>query len=210
MYTYYNALVGMQIYPLHYAFANNTVTHGDNHCERYNRGVLPLIGINTTEYFYCNHPGLLTDSNLGPEQFSPSNTTEVYTWEPGVNRLLLTFTLPPKNITTIVLYYYRNSADVGLPKASFCAVSVDFEIWNVTDSTRCQSQNEIRPGESACVEPCRENISITFNYYTEKLLMVIEDSKNYHFVLSEIEFYVVGKCLFQEICLLLLNGHSVS
>ena len=106
--------------------------------------------------------------------------------------MLFTYNGSLKSFSSIVVYYYRNSVDVGLPKISFCPVSEDSEIWNATsNSENCEAQDDVRPGNAlVCISPpCRENVTIEVTFNANKVLLLIEDSKNYNFIASEMQFF---------------------
>lgn len=158
-------------------------------------------GINPTDYTRCTNLSRLTDSELGPEELT-ANDSRVYRWEIGENLVLFTYNAPPKLISAVTVYYYRNNDDIiGLPKIRFCAVPENSEVWNASDplNNDCRSQNEIRPdSDVACSNPpCRENVTIAFNYVTNNVLLEIAESKNFQLVVSEVQFFtavnVTGK-----------------
>ena len=172
------------MYPSEYAYHYDSVSRaesGSANCRRYKGGL--KIGTNTSKYTHCNGSQLrLTDSDLGPEQYSSS---ACYVWPAGRNGQLL-FIFPTRvSLTTITLHYYSNSVR-GLPRLRFYGVPDDFDVWDAPTSGNPNVEvATIPPGG----EPAgHRNISINVNFNTKKVLMY-KISRTYQLAVSEVEFF---------------------
>ena len=138
------------------------------------------------QYIHCDGTQLLlSDSNLGSEQYQ---TNEYYRWStgPGTNRQLL-FIFPVRvSLTTITLHYYSDSVR-GLPRLRFYTVPDDFDIWNAPSTS--DPYVDVAQGVLPSGEPAgRRNISIDISFNTKKVLMY-KFSSNFQFAVSEVEFF---------------------
>ena len=170
------------IYPSSYAYETNSILSTgdeDSNCSQ--------RSIGNTQYTFCSHPIILTDGQLGPQQFNPGL---YYRWDDVTARMLFTFQASVL-ITTIDLYYYINSTtNAGLPKLRLYLVDGFF---SVSDSLSGQT--------SATIDPVgtpngRNNITAdlrAINMHTNQILMTIEGAKSYELTLSEIRFCTPGE-----------------
>ena len=172
------------MYPSEYAYYNDSVSRaerGSANCRRYKDGL--KAGTNTSKYTHCNGSQLrLTDSDLGPEQYSSS---DYYVWNARREGQLL-FIFPTRvSLTTTTLHYYSDS-DRGLSRLRFYAVPDDFDVWDAPIlGTPHVDVAAVSPGG----EPAgRRNVSINVNFNTRKVLMYKYRS-SYQFAVSEVEFF---------------------
>ena len=173
-----------QVYPLEYAYKDDSVTRTESNsanCRRYQNGLQE--GVFTDQYIHCDGTQLkLTDSDLGQEQFQ---TADYYVWSSGSGEQLL-FIFPTRvSLTTITLHYYSDSV-TGLPRLSFYAVPDDFDAWDAP-STRYPHVDvaSVPPGGGPAG---RRNVNITVNFNTQKVLMY-KLSSNFVLAVSEVEFF---------------------
>ena len=142
------------------------------------------IAIRTEEYIHCNGSQLrLTDSNLGPEQYSSS---DYYVWPIGRDGELL-FILPTRvSLTTITLHYYSDSVQ-GLPRLTFYAVPDDFDVWDIIIGAGITNVDVAAVPLDGELTGHR-NVRINVNFSTKKVLMY-KYSSSYQFAVSEVEFF---------------------
>ena len=171
------------MYPSEYAYHHDSVSRAERlsaNCRRYTVGIPG--GVHSEDYIHCNGTQLiLTDSNLGSEQYSSS---DYYVWSARRGGQLL-FIFPTRvSLTTITLHYYNDSVR-GLPRLRFYAVPDDFNVWNApTTSTPHVDVSTVPPGE----EPAgHRNVSINVNFNAKRVLMN-KFSSSYSFAVSEVEF----------------------
>ena len=170
------------MYPSEYAYPYDSVTNTEStNCSRYPRNLQP--GVFTEEYIYCDGTQLiLTDSDLGQEQYSSS---DYFVW-PAMRDGQMLFIFPTRvSLTTITLHYYSDSVQ-GLPRLRFYAVPDDFDIW---ESPTTGNPYVVIAAIPAGGEPAgRRNVSINVNFNTQKVL-VYKFSSNFQFAVSEVEFF---------------------
>ena len=154
------------MYPSEYAYRENSI-HGTEtdsaNCRNYPSS---LYNIRSEDYIHCDGTPLrLTDSDIGSEQFTPS---DYYVWLSDERSQLLFIFRTRVNLTTITLHYYSTSVR-GLPRLRFWAVPDDFDIWNASiASYRYVDVATVPPGE----EPIsRRNISTSIAVNTRKILL---------------------------------------
>ena len=138
--------------------------------------------IYSQDYIYCDGTQLvLTDSDLGPEQYRSSY---YYEWSAGTVPRQLLFIFPTRvNLTTITLHYYSDSQR-GLPRLRFYAAPDDFDVWDTPYGSRYADIAAVPPGAESAG---RRNVSINVNFSTSKILMVKLGS-TYKLAVSEVEF----------------------
>ena len=175
------------MYPSEYAYQRNSVYRSERssaNCRPYTSGLSVESGVFTENYNHCDGTQLiLTDSDLGSEQFSSS---DYYVWNAGSSGGRLLFIFPTRvNLTTITLHYYSDNGK-GLPRLRFYAVPDDFEIWDTLVASYSRVDTAAVPlGE----EPTgRRNVSVNVNFSTKKILMY-KLSSSYIFAVSEVEFF---------------------
>ncbi len=140
----------------------------------------------TAGYVSCDHPTRITDSHKSTPVFTQDTHDTVYTWGSKADRVLFTFS-STKTIDSIALHYFSNSDNQGLPKIRLLAVPDDFEVMNTIErSYPLGIIDEVRPGRE---ESGLKNKSRDVGFETSKILLIKDRSKNYHFSLSEIEFF---------------------
>ena len=169
--------------PSEYAYHDSSVNRAENpsaKCRSYLDG--PAY---PQQYIHCDGTQLLlSDSNLGQEQYQ---TNEYYRWSTGleINRKLLFIFPTAVSLTTITLHYYSDSFR-GLSRLRFYAAPDDFNVWDaLVTGTPHVDVVEVSPGG----EPRgRRNISINANLNTTKVLMH-KYSSSFLFAVSEVEFF---------------------
>ena len=137
------------------------------------------------DYIHCDGTQLrLTDSDLGPEQYSSSY---YYEWSAGTVPRQLLFIFPTRvNLTTITLHYYSDSQR-SLPRLRFYAAPDDFDVWDASPgNSRSVDIAAVPPGEGSAG---RRNVSVSFNFSTTKILM-IKLSSTYKLAVSEVDFFI--------------------
>ncbi len=146
----------------------------------------------TAGYVSCDHPTRITDSHKSTPVFTQDTHNTVYTWGNKDDRVLFTFS-STKSIDSIVIHYFSNSDNQGLPKLRFNAVPDDFEVMDTIErSYPLGIIDAVRPGRE---EPGLKNKSRNVGFETRKILLTKKKKKNYLFSLSEIEFFTsdIGK-----------------
>ena len=172
-----------QMHPFEYAYQKDSVRSDETHsanCRMYPEGL--HIGSRTENYIHCNGTQLkLADSDFGQLY----RNSDYYQWSAGSTTQHLLFIFPTKvNLTTITLHYYSDS-DRGLPRLRFFAVPDDFDIWEIpTVTNRLTEVNAVPPQEPAG----HRNISIDFNFYTDRVLM-FKTRSTFQFAASEVQFF---------------------
>ena len=158
------------MYPSEYAYQDSSVYETERNSANCRNYPTPQ------DYIHCDGTPLrLTDSDIGSEQFIP---TDYYVWltDETRNHQLL-FIFPTRvNLTTITLHYYSSSGR-GLPRLRFYAVPDDFDIWDVPISSYYYV-------DVAALSPCtwsvgRRNVRVIFHVTTRKILMV-KFSSSFH------------------------------
>ena len=192
------AATSCQAYPSEYSYQEDSVTRAETtsaNCTKYPPGLDPLAKVHTEHFSHCSGTQLkVTDSNLGSEQYSPSN---YYVWPPGTRRSQLLFIFPTRiNLTTITLHYYSDG-DRGLPRLRFYTVPDDFAIWELPTVSHNYTEVAAQPpGEPAAVRSASTN----FVFNTTKVLMS-KYSSTFHFAVSEVEFFTCkGKQVMNITC----------
>ena len=176
-----------QEYPSEYVCHENSVTraeHASANCMNYLPGSA-TAGIHPENYIHCNGTQLiLTDSNLGSEQYSSS---EYYVWPAGARSSQLLFIFPSRvNLTTITLYYYSDSTR-NLPKLRFFTVPDNFDIWDSPTASHRYVEHSAVPtgGEPAG----RRNVRVSANFTTHtKKVLLFKFGSQFSFAVSEFEF----------------------
>ena len=102
----------------------------------------------------------------------------------GTRQLLFIF--PTRvDLTTITLHYYSDSQR-GLPRLRFYAAPDDFNVWDTPPGdNRYADIAAVPPGEELAG---RRNVSINFNFSTQKILLV-KIGSTYKLAVSEVEFF---------------------
>ena len=175
------------MYPSEYAYHKDSVTRAETasaNCRNYPSG-LSMAEPGSEDYIHCDGTQLvLTDSDIGPEQYSSS----YYYAVSGTRQLLFIF--PTRvNLTTITLHYYSDSQR-GLPRLRFYAAPDDFDVWDAPpgDSRRADIASVPPGAESAG----RRSVSINVNFSTTKILM-IKFSSSYKLAVSEVDFFAYNR-----------------
>ena len=153
-------------------------------------------GVLTRDYTHCDGSQLiLTDSDLGQEQYSSS---DYYVWSAESDGQLLLFIFPTRvSLTTITLHYYSDSVQ-GLPRLIFYAVPDDLDIWDApTTGTPHVDVTGVPAGS--------KNVSINVNYNTKKVLM-FKYSSIFQFAVSEVEFF---ECISKHLACKYMNFYSM-
>ena len=144
----------------------------------------------TNEYIHCDGTQLrLTDSDIGPEQYS---SYYYYEWSAVSEARQLLFIFPTRvNLTTITLHYYSDSQR-GLPRLRFYAVPDDFDIWDAPPgNSRYVDIAAVPPGAESTG---RRSVSIIVNFNpTVKKILMVKLSSTYKLAVSEVEFTCNGK-----------------
>lgn len=139
------------------------------------------------QYLSCA-ASILTNSGIGPSNFSDASNGDYYTWDSPA-QMLFTFS---RNITlkNITIYYYFGN---GRPKVRFYIVEENFQAWDTVDSAGGISTTfDIVVDDQ---EHAHRQTSVrSLNGMTTKILMAILSEKNDVVVLSEVIFYANGKC----------------
>ena len=185
IFKYFVALASScQVHPSEYAYPHDSVNEDERasaNCRKYPSGL--QTGVFTESNIHCDGTMLiLTDSNLGTEQYSSS---AYYVWRATRDGQLL-FIFPTRvSLTTITLHYYSDSVR-GLPRLKFYAVADDFDVWDAqTTGAPNAAVTAVPPGG----EPAgRRNVSINVNFNTKKVLMY-KYSSTYVFAVSEVELF---------------------
>ena len=175
------------MYPSEYAYRDDFVTrieNGSANCRSYPRGLIPG-SVSSEDYIHCDGTQLkLADSNLGQEQYRPTDYYIIVSSSVSGVQLLFIFSTNI-SLTTITLHYYSDSVR-GRPRLRFYAVPEDFDIWDAS-ITSYQSVDvaSVPPGG----EPAgHRSVSFNFNVYTKKVLM-FKCSNSFQFAVSEVEFF---------------------
>ena len=189
------------MYPSEYAYHKDSVNRAEPdsaNCGNYPSGLITQdIGTVSEDYIHCDGTQLkLTDSDLGPEQYSSSY---YYEWRAeSVPRQLL-FIFPTRvNFTTITLHYYSDSQR-GLPRLRFYAAPDDFDVWDApSGDNRYVDIATVPLGAESAGRRSVNNINVNFS--TTKILMVKLGS-TFKLAVSEVEF-------FKQSCGKLVNNAS--
>ena len=175
------------MYPSEYAYRDDFVTrieNGSANCRSYPRGLIPG-SVSSEHYIHCDGTQLkLADSNLGLEQYRPTDYYIIVSSSVSGVQLLFIF---PTNIslTTITLHYYSDSVR-GHPRMRFYAVPDDFDVWDAPIiSYQSVDIASVPPGGEP-VGP--RSVSFNVNFYTKKVLM-FKYSSLFQFAVSEVEFF---------------------
>ena len=180
------ATICSQVYPSEYAYHSNSVyrTERSNaNCRNYS---VSSTFIWSEDYIHCDSTPLrLTDSDIGSEQYTPS---DYYVWlsDETRNHQLL-FIFPTRvNLTTITLHYYSDSIR-GLPRLRFWAVPDDFDVWDAPASIYSFAEvASVPPGG----EPSgQRNVSISALFVGTMKILMHKYSSTFSFALSEVEFF---------------------
>ena len=172
-----------QVYPSEYAYHRDSVYRTERSSANCRNYPVSSTFIRSENYVHCDGTPLrLTDSDIGSEQYTPS---DYYVWLNETRNSQLLFIFPTRvNLTTITLHYYSDSIR-GLPRLRFWAVPDDFDVWEApTSSYSHVDVASVPPGEESAG---RRNISIDFRYITRKILMSKLHS-TFSLGLSEVEF----------------------
>ena len=175
-----------QVHPSEYAYHTGSVTRSETvSCRRYADNL--KAGVSTEEYIHCNGTQLiLTNSDLGPEQYMYSSTSKLYVWPAYTRDSRLLFIFATRvTLTTITLHYYSDS-DRGLPRLRFFAIPDDFNIWDAPIAT--DTFVEVAAMQSDGGLAGRMTVSVTLNSNTARVLM-INLGRNIVFAVSEVEFF---------------------
>ena len=173
-----------QVYPSEYAFHQDSVNGAESpsaNCKNYRRGIYHQA--HTEDFIYYNGTQLtLSDSNLGSQQYNPS---DYYERPSGLMSSQLLFIFPTRvKLTTITLHYYSDS-DRGLPDLRFFDVPDNFNVWKVPmPSYSHRDITKMLPGITAG----NSSVSINVDFYTRKVL-ITRKSSTFYFVVSEVEFF---------------------
>jgi len=139
-------------------------------------------GVSPGDYIQCTGATLVTDSNTEPP---------FYTWGEPPGAML--FDLGgQRNLSSVRVFFVHNST-LGQAKLRIWSVPDDFEIWNWDDDKSAYSStplDEVLPDSGvneisqapAVGEPPVTLIS------TRVLVHKLEDTKNYRFALTEVQF----------------------
>ena len=172
-----------QVYPSEYAYKENSVygTERDSaNCRNY------ITGPNE-DYIHCDGTQLrLSDSEIGSQQFTPS---DYYVWlvhETRKHQLLFIF--PTRiHLTMMTLHYYSTSGR-GLPRVRFYAVPDDFDVWDAPLSSYDHVDIAAVPPVSGHRNNITRSASVVISIMTTKLLLV-KFGSSFTFTLSEVEFF---------------------
>ena len=176
-----------QVYPSEYAYHRNSVYRTERSSANCSYYPVSSTFIRSEDYVHCDGTPLrLTDSDIGSEQYTPS---DYYVWlsDETRNHQLL-FIFPTRvNLTTITLHYYSDNTR-GLPRLRFYSVPDDFDVWDAPTASYSYAEVAAVPpgGEPAG----RRNVSIEFTVTvrTTKILMVKFRSR-FSLAVSEVEFF---------------------
>ena len=186
MFCYSAALANScQLHPSEYAYPRDSVNEAesvDANCRRYPSGL--QAGVFTQAYIHCDGTQvILTDSDLGSEQYSSS---DYYVWPVRRDGQLL-FIFPTRvYLTTITLHYYSDSVQ-GLSRLIFYAAPDDFNVWNALSTGTPHVDVTAVPPGGGC-RNANHSINVTGVFSTKKVLMYIFSS-SFTFVVSEVEFF---------------------
>ena len=171
-----------------YAYHKDSVDRAETasaNCKNYPSGLAETTP-GTIEYIHCSIGTQLrlTDSDLGPaEEYIDSY---YYEWRAGsgIRQLLFIFSTRV-NLTTITLHYYSDSQQ-GLPRLRFYAAPDDFDVWDAPPgNSRYANIAAVPPSAESAG---RRNVSVNFNFSTQKILMV-KTGSTYKLAVSEVEFF---------------------
>ena len=175
--------------PSEYSYHEDSVYRTERtsaNCRNYLQTELPTEpGVHPENNIHCDGTQLrLTDSDIGAEQYTPS---DYYVWlgdETRSSQLLFIF--PTRvHLTTITLHYFSTSGR-GLPRLRFWAVPDNFDIWDAPTSS--YSYVEVAAVPPSEWSAGRKNVSVSFNVTTTKILMV-KFSSSFSFAVSEVKFF---------------------
>ena len=177
-----------QVYPSEYAYRDDFVTRTESasaNCRNYPAGNLQG-GVHLEHYIHCDGTQLkLADSNIGQEQYQP---TDYYVWSgfsSDGEQLLFIFPKRVVSLTIIILHYYSNSVQ-GLPRLIFYAVPDDFDVWDAPRTS--YSLVDVASVSPDGGPAGQRNVSININFSTRKVLMYKYRS-NFQFAASEVQFF---------------------
>lgn len=159
---------------------------GKDNCTPYPPSITSDSEMDPTQHIRCTHPTRLTDSNTGPNTYTEDTAADVYISGNNPEQILFIFSTPV-SITAINILYYSNTEDQGHPKIRIYAVPEDFNVWDTADSS-CPSIfiDEAPPGSE---ETGLRNVTREAGFETTRVLLTKSESKNYNFVISEVEFF---------------------
>ena len=189
------------MYPSEYAYHKDSVTREETasaNCKEYPTG-LAIGSLGSEDHIHCD--GRLTDSDLGPEQYSSSY---YYEWKAETSRTRqLLFIFPTRvNSTTITLHYYSDSQR-GLPRLRFYAAPDDFDVWDATPGDSIYvGIAAVPPGEESAG---RRNVSISVNFSTTKILM-LKLGSTYKLAVSEVDFINPTSKIIEDDCVRLISN----
>ena len=141
-------------------------------------------------YTFCSHPIILTDGQIGPEEFNANISGVYYRWDQVTTQILFTFQRRVL-FTAIDLYYYiDNVTKAGLPKLRVYLVEDSFTI---SDTARDQPSATIDPVGSPNGRQIITADLSAININTRQVLFRIEAEKSYKFTPSEVRFCTSGE-----------------
>ena len=180
------------MHPSEYAYHKDSVNRaetGSANCRNYPGG-LTIRRPGSEDYIHCDGTQLrLTDSDIGPEQYTSSY---YYEWSAGSDTRQLLFIFPTRvNLTTITLHYYSDSQR-GLPRLRFYAAPDDFDVWDPPPGSSRYVDIAAVPSDEESAG--RRSVSKNLNFVTSKILMVKLGS-TYKLAVSEVEIFTCnGNC----------------
>ena len=170
---------------------------GKDNCSPYPPSITSDSEVDPTQHIRCTHPTRLTDSDTGPTTYTEDIAADVYVSGNSAEQLLFIFPTSV-SITAINLLYYSNTEDQGHPKLRLYAVPENFNVWDTVDSSYPSIFiDEALPGSE---ETGLRNVTREAGFQTTRVLLTKSESKNYNFVMSEVEFFTCdpGKRLFNN------------
>ena len=169
------------VFPVRYSYRADELenTDVDSNCEENTAGVVT-----------CQHPGVLTDSQLGPAQFDADDSGVYYHWNKDRNsQILFTFEEDVVIYVYSLTYYSSQDDGIALPKTNLNLVDRNF---TVTDShgvlpSLTSSQDFGQSGTNVLINTSRVLLPL-FRNRTAQVLLRIDRDKEYALALTEVKF----------------------